>query len=241
MGYKLASLLKDWVRLLQVARHRSQSPAHYREFQINQATLLLEYLVDRGIYLSGLRILDLGCGYGGYSHVMSRAGAEVVSLDFRRGETNLSETLVQADALRTPFRCGSFPFVFCSSLIEHVPEPTVLMKEIARLLVPTGRAYVSFPPFYSPVGGHQFKPFHLLGEGFALRLSGQEKRDFASCYGDWGLYPLTIREARDVISEAGMQIDHESTRFFPFSLARIPCLGEFLTWHVQFITSLRCH
>jgi hypothetical protein len=46
---------------------------------------------------------------------------------------------------------------------------------------------------------------------------------------------MTVRRARQLIVEAGLTIRHESTRFFPFTVSRIPVLGEFLTWHVQFL------
>lgn len=46
-----------------------------------------------------------------------------------------------------------------------------------------------------------------------------------------------IRRARQLIAEAGLKIKRESTRFLPLNVARLPCLGEFLTWHVQFILS----
>lgn len=240
MGCRFTSLLRTWGGLLLKAHHRFRSPDDYLRFQVAQARLVVDHLAQRGICLSGVRVLDLGCGRGGYSHVMSRADAEVVSLDFRWPQTSGWKRFVVADALCTPFRSASFPFIFCASLIEHVPEPVELLREITRLLAPAGSAYVSFPPFYTPVGGHQFKPFHLLGEKWALRLSGRNKKDYRTCYGEWGLYPLSIREARDAVYEAGMQIDHESTRFLPVNLAKIPYLGEFLAWHVQFITSSAC-
>ena len=239
MGTRIESLVGDWIGLLRLARGRFRSSADYQRFQIYQGRLVAAKLVELGICFSGSKVLDLGCGKGGYSYVMSKAGAEVVSLDFRRPRASLSEPFLMADALRTPFPSRSFPFVFCASLIEHVAEPVALTREISRLLTPDGAAYLSFPPFYSPVGGHQFKPFHLLGERWALRLSGRAKRSYAECYGDWGLYPVTIQKAREAISEAGLQITDESTRFLPINTARIPALGEFLTWHVEFLVTPR--
>jgi SAM-dependent methyltransferase len=194
----------------------------------------MDYLAEQGVGVHNALVLDLGCGSGGYSDAMARAGACVVSIDLHRPKASLPN-FVLADAVQLPFDAGSFSLVFCASLIEHVPEPSQLLAQIRRVLAPGGFAYLSFPPFYSPVGGHQFKPYHLLGERWALRLSGRKVDGFATACGDWGLYPLTVRRARQLFSEAGLKITHESTRFLPFNLARIPWLGEFLTWHVQFI------
>jgi hypothetical protein len=38
-----------------------------------------------------------------------------------------------------------------------------------------------------------------------------------------------------LFAEAKLEIRHESTRFLPLNIARVPVLGELLVWHVQFI------
>jgi len=93
----------------------------------------------------------------------------VISLDILRHAAEL-RTLVLSDALEIPFSAGSVTFVLCAGLIEHVqdagrPAPQNPARSCAQRC-----AYLSFPPFYSPVGGHRFKPFDLLGEGAAIRL-----------------------------------------------------------------------
>lgn len=227
-------MIREWVRLLQLARVRLRSSADYQRFQAYQGNLIIDYLRERGISLRGTRVLDLGCGHGGYSLAFAQAGASIVSVDLTRVPTDLP-ALTLADAKALPFTAMSFPIIFCASLIEHSADPKALLAEIGRVLAPGGSAYLSYPPFYSPVGGHQFKPFHLLGERWALRLSRHQADSYTSSFGDWGLYPLSIRRTRRLIAEAGLEIRHESTRFSPVNLARIPVLGEFLTWHVQFI------
>ena len=94
---------------------------------------------------------------------------------------------------------------------------------------------MGFPPFYSPAGGHQFKPFHLLGERAAIALSRQPGRTFAAAGGGWGLYRRTIRQVRRLLDGTGLVIEDISTKFLPLSFARLPVLGEFLTWYVQFL------
>jgi SAM-dependent methyltransferase len=227
-------MLREWITLLRLGRRRFRSDTDYRQCQAYQGTLILDYLAGQGIRVPNTRVLDLACGNGGYSYAMVSAGAHVVSIDLKRPGT-IPPTFVVGDALRLPFALNSFPLVFCASLIEHVPDPAQLLAEIKRVLTSDGFVYLSFPPFYSPVGGHQFKPYHLLGERWALRLSKHKADSYATCFGDFGLYPLTIRRVRQLLAEAGFMIKHESTRFLPFGVSRIPILGEFLTWHVQFL------
>jgi SAM-dependent methyltransferase len=227
------SWIQDWITLLKLASHRLRSDADYHRFQAYQGTLLVRFLQEQKVNLNQ-RVLDLGCGLGGYSYALRAAGAEVISVDLFSPPTPL-DLFVCANALSLPFANESFPFVFCASLIEHVPRPRLLLEEIKRVLCFGGLAYISFPPFYSPVGGHQFKPYHLLGEKWAIRLAQYKYKTFATCFGEWGLYPLTIRKVRQMLDETGFQIINVSVRFLPFNVARIPILGEFLTWHVQFL------
>jgi SAM-dependent methyltransferase len=229
-------MIREWITLLSLARHRFRSHDDYYRFQVYQGHLILNHMMKQGFRVRNNRALDLGCGNGGYSQAMTNVGAKVVSIDLKR-PTNMPMIFVQGDALRLPFSAASFQIVFCASLIEHVPAPNLLLAEIKRVLTADGFIYLSFPPFYSPVGGHHLKPYHLLGERLALRLSKHKADSFASCCGDWGLYPLTIRRARRLFAETGLTIRHESTRFFPLYVNRLPWLGEFLTWHVQFILS----
>jgi SAM-dependent methyltransferase len=226
--------LQDWFTLLRLGRRRFRSDADYFRFQFFQGKLVLRYLERQGIGVSGLRVLDLASGNGGYSRALADARGRVVSIDLQPPAMMLPMFLV-GNAMQLPFASQSFDLVFCASLIEHVPDPARLMAEIRRVLVHDGCVYLSFPPFYSPVGGHQFKPYHLLGECWALRLSKHKAASFSTSFGGFGLYPLSIRRVRELIAEAEFEIRHQSTRFLPFDVSRIPLLGEFLTWHAQFL------
>ena len=245
----------DYVKLWQLSRKRILSELDYREFQAFQAQLIFNYLGSFGVELRGLRVLDLGSGIGGYSEQMAQVGASVVSVDLMAGAVKLDSRCVPVvgNALHVPLATDSVDFVFCASLIEHVPNPQVLLEEVARVLKPGGFCYLSFPPFYSPVGGHEYAPFHYLGERLAMRLAGERSQkghpawaqqlytvneqadSFAGIYADWGLFVMTIAKARRLIAHSGLTLLDQSTRYMPKSFARWPLLGELLTWHVQFL------
>lgn len=244
--------LADYLKLWRVGRNRLQSEDAYREFQAFQASLLLDYLCAFGIRLKGRRVLDLGSGIGGYSEEMARQGARVISLDLiKPSRLTKGASPVMANALCSPLRDESADFVFCASLIEHVANPTGLLKEIRRVLITGKCCYLSFPPFYSPLGGHEFSPFHYLGERWALRLKGEGDRNpewvdrlydvcskpqsFSETYEDWGLFKMTVAGARRLIKSSRLEIVDMSTRFMPVSLIRWPVLGEVFTWHAQFL------
>ena len=243
----------DYVTLWRLAKRRLRSEKDYRELQSFQSGILSRYLRRFGIEFREKRVLDLGSGIGGYSLEMARLGASVLSLDLAAPTYPLAkgqEALV-ADALAIPVVGQSVDFVFCASLIEHVSQPERLLAEIERTLKCGGHCYLSFPPFYNPMGGHEYSPWHYLGESRALRTAGRkqalpewvgdvyEVRDsptsFSETFGNWGLYRMTIAKARRLIAATGLRTVNMSTRYFPVSLIRWPVLGEVLTWHAQFL------
>jgi SAM-dependent methyltransferase len=239
--------------LWQLAQLRLRSEQDYRAFQAYQAELLLDYLTQHHIDIKGKELVDLGSGIAGYSQHYSRKGAHVISIDFTqpRNVTELGITPLCADALRIPLANQSIDFVVCASLIEHVAKPEQLIAEIERILKIGGGCYLSFPPFYSPVGGHEFAPYHYLGERIALKFKKRryvvpawvqelyevpvEPASFADLYPKWGLYKMTIQKARQLLAETKFfQVDI-SSRYMPFSFVCWPLLGELLTWHAQFL------
>ncbi len=238
--------------LLAAARKRQESPEAYRDFQGIQAGLLQRYMERHQLDFGSAIVLDLGCGHGGYSRLFESQGSRLLSCDLESISPKASDLdesagrAFQADATRLPVRSESVDFVFCASLIEHVPDPLGLIAEINRILRPRGRCYLSFPPFYSPVGGHQFKPFHLLGESTSIRIYKWLNRhdithehpggeDFANAYGSCGLYVRTIRSVRREVKATGFHVLDQSTRYWPVNVSRLPLIAEFITWHVQFL------
>jgi len=241
----------SFLNLLKVAKNRKISPSDYRNFQIFQGELLVNYLESFKIEISDLCILDLACGLGGYSLALSRKSEKVTAMDLERTIEDHSVSFLVGDALKTPFAPHSFNLLICASLIEHVKSPESLLSEIIRLLPSGGYAYLSFPPFYSPVGGHQFSPYHYLGEKLAVAFSrnrelrsknrwykelfSEQANSYETAFGKWGLYPFTIKKMNRLLKGFPLKVVDRSTRWLPIDFSGVPYIGEFLTWHVQYL------
>lgn len=243
--------LRDFRDLWRLSVRRTESEQSYREFQAFQAGLLIRYMEEHGVHLDGSSLLDRGSGLGGYSRAFAARGARVFAVDLtppRLRDPGLHR--IRASASAVPLRDGSMDLVFCASLIEHVPRPAEILGEIERVLAPGGTAYVSFPPYYSPMGGHEYAPFHYLGEKTAMRLRARRKvpdwvrnlypvRDDAESFSDlftgWGLFKMTVRKFRRLLRTSRLHCLDMSTRYLPVSFVRWPWIGEVLTWHAQFL------
>src|SRR5438445_10981162 len=133
--------------------HPDESSPWYR--------LVLEYLGA----VENKRILEIACGRGGFSRLLASRGAHIVGADFsisalRIGQQKLRERegppfragLAQADAQNLPFAASSFDVVISCETIEHLPDPRVAVREMARVTRPGGLLYLTTPNYLNLMG-----------------------------------------------------------------------------------------
>jgi SAM-dependent methyltransferase len=186
--------------------------------------------------LAGQRLLDLGCGPGYYTAALRARGADVVPLDNSADELgeHPPEGALLADARSLPFADGSVDGVVCSNLLEHTPDAPAVLREIERVLRPGGWAYVSWTNWYSPHGGHDMSPYHVLGPRLGPRLyqrrHGPPRKN---AYGD-GLWAVHIGPTlRAVRARPGLRVLGVEPRYWPRLrwIVRVPGLREVATWN----------
>jgi ubiquinone/menaquinone biosynthesis C-methylase UbiE len=96
------------------------------------------------------RILDAACGDGRYSRLLLRHAdpdSKLTAFDLSRGmlrraSARLSTnriTQVIADITRLPYADESFDAIVCGWVLEHLPDPAPGLREVARVLRPTGK------------------------------------------------------------------------------------------------------
>ncbi len=124
-----------------------------------------------GARVIGRRVIDLACGEGYGSEVLSRSAASVVGIDanpeaheharlrYRRQNLTFERGLVETYGER-----ASYDAVVFLQTIEHVQEPSAVLEHIRRMLVPGGVAYVSTPNVLRlapPGAARSDNPWHL--------------------------------------------------------------------------------
>jgi SAM-dependent methyltransferase len=100
-------------------------------------------------------VLDLGCGAGHDLALLRGAGLDPVGvdpsrvlLDAARRATGGTTPLVRAAGERLPFCPGSLAGCRIERVLQHVPDPEVLLTEVARCLRP-GALLTVFEPDWS--------------------------------------------------------------------------------------------
>jgi len=141
---------------------------------------------------------------------------------------------IVGDGMRLPFPDGSFDGVFCSNLMEHVPDPLAVIDEIARVCRPGGWAWISWTPWYSPWGGHEIVPLHLLGPALGPRLWNRWFGPPAKNVPFDGLWPTYVgRLIRAVRRDRRFRLNDVYPRYYPFlrPIMAVPGLREFASWN----------
>jgi 2-polyprenyl-6-hydroxyphenyl methylase / 3-demethylubiquinone-9 3-methyltransferase len=169
--------------------------------------------LERHLELSGLRVVDVGCGGGILSEAMSLRGADVLGIDLagkplqvarlhalETGAKVQYEAVAAEDiALQRP---GEFDLVTCMEMIEHVPDPASTIGACARLARPGGWVMLStlnrnvksflfaivgaeYVLQMLPRGTHEYRRFLRPSEvGAAARAAGLQVRDLAGMHYD---------------------------------------------------------
>lgn len=105
--------------------------------------------------LEGKRVLDVGCGGGILADSMARRGAEVLGIDLATKALKVAQLHaleaetqgviyreISAEALAAE-QPGSFDVVTCMEMLEHVPDPSSIVKACAGLVKPGGYVFFS--------------------------------------------------------------------------------------------------
>jgi 2-polyprenyl-6-hydroxyphenyl methylase/3-demethylubiquinone-9 3-methyltransferase len=136
--------------------------------------------------LTGLGVLDVGCGGGLISEPLARLGASVTGLDPAAENIEAARRHATGQSLAIDYRTGRvedlraerliFDAVVCLEVVEHVPEPAAFLEACTALVRPGGllllstlnrtiKAYLlaivggEYVLRWLPVGTHQWERF----------------------------------------------------------------------------------
>ena len=162
-------------------------------------------LLDGTRVRAGMRVLEIGCGGGGWLRLVSARGAYPVGVYTQQSALELASArepvappvcvIRVAAGAALPFRPGVFDALVAQHVLEHLPDARAALCEWQRVLRPGGRIALATPNARYPDPSHY--------------ADGDHTRIFA------------MGELRELISQAGFAVQTSTTIFAYFAPFRL--------------------
>lgn len=140
----------------------AEQPLAVTEVGLRDAMLSSWFNDDTGEIFRGVPIsaedvvVDVGCGEGGWLSFCARQGAHVVAIDHDEATLDRARQKIEATTARVkeyhvsaaeqlPVPDGAATRVICTEVLEHVDDPAVVLRELARIGAPGAIYLITVP------------------------------------------------------------------------------------------------
>ena len=121
---------------------------------ISRMHFIMPYMLQSMGNVENLKILDLGCGEGGYARELARRGAKVVAVDCSEKAVEYSADLARKEVLDIEHHVrnsndlygikeNEFDIVLCSMMLMDCEDLDGTLREVVRVLKSNGRLFAS--------------------------------------------------------------------------------------------------
>lgn len=140
--------------------------------------VLVPYLSKIGVFQPGYSVAEIGSAEGGVlaafvdSGAIHPLGTDIVSIRLEKGKIISDIIDCKIDFVlhniisEEPKQewIEKYDLVILRDVIEHLDNTALALKKIKKIIKPGGYLYVTFPPYYSPFGGHQHTVENFWGK-----------------------------------------------------------------------------
>jgi len=166
--------------------------------------------------VSGLHVIEIGCGRGAFAIELARRGAHVTAVDVSTVAIDLARARAASAGIDIDFRvldaqdtglpAATYDLVVSCECLEHVPRPKSMAQELFRLCKPGGRCVLTTPSYMN---------------GFILAwiVSWLRRKPYNSGV---GVQPhesfFLFFRVREMLKRAGFLVTDEDSRIFQWLL-----------------------
>lgn len=177
--------------------------------------------IDAQVPLAGKRVLDVGCGGGILSDSMARKGAQVTGIDLsvkalrvaqlhalEAGTPGVEYREVSAEDLAAE-QPASFDVVTCMEMLEHVPDPSSVVRACCTLVKPGGWV------FFSTINRNPKSfLFAIVGAEYVLQLLPKGTHEWAKFIRPSELASYCRQAGLDLQGSRGMEYNPLTRRYW---------------------------
>lgn len=155
--------------------------------------------------LAGKDVCDIGCGGGILAESMAKKGARVTGIDLSEKALKVADLhslesgvavryeMISAEDLAAR-EAGRYDVVTCMEMLEHVPDPSSIVKACTTLVKPGGHV------FFSTINRNlKAYLFAIIGAEYVLRMLPKGTHDYSKF--------ITPAELAQHIRNAGLQVE----------------------------------
>lgn len=166
--------------------------------------LRLEWINQR-VPLSGKNVIDVGCGGGILAESMAKKGAIVTGIDLSEKALKVADLHGLESGVSVRYKnipaeemaeaeAGQYDVVTCMEMLEHVPDPSSIIRACTKLLKPGG--HVFFSTLNRNVKSYLFA---IFGAEYVLQLLPKGTHDYAKF--------ITPAELSQDVRNAGLELN----------------------------------
>jgi len=177
--------------------------------------------IDDAVGLRGCRVLDVGCGGGILAESMALQGADVLGIDLAAKPLKVAQLhALEANVQGLDYReisaedlasaePSAFDVVTCMEMLEHVPEPSSVVRACAALARPGARL------FFSTINRNtKAWLFAVVGAEQVLKLLPKGTHEYAKFIKPSELAQWCRDAGLEVTEIAGMQFNPLTGRYW---------------------------
>jgi len=175
--------------------------------------------IRQHINLRDCRAVDIGCGGGILTESMAVAGATVTGIDMADGPLSVARLHQHESGAEVDYRkmtaeelaaneAGEYDVVTCLEMLEHVPDPSQVIKSCAELVKPGGDV------FFSTINRNPKSfLFAIVGAEYVLKLLPSGTHEYAKFIRPSELEAWARKAGLRLVSSIGMQYNPVSKEY----------------------------
>jgi ubiquinone/menaquinone biosynthesis C-methylase UbiE len=178
-------------------------------------------LIQRHVPLAGRKVIDCGCGAGGYLLELLKLGADAWGIEYNEEKVRRLRQMVKdtnrvktGDLERMDFRDATFEVVLLNEVLEHVPHDQRALSELHRILEPGGKLVIFSPNRLYPFETH----------GVSWKSSGHDVPPYCTLFVPY----IPVRMGKRFL-------DYHARNYFPHELKRMVRFAGFEITHCTYM------